>query len=552
MIKENISSSGTIILGILILVMVPLLYLPIGELLTRCLVGPNGEFVGLKNFIAFFSTPGLSTAAINTLTVGLTVTFITLVLAFIIAYGLSRTNMPCKKIIGSMAMLPALVPSLLPALGLVYLFGEQSPLKALLCGYSLYGPIGIILGEVAFALPHAVILLRIALESIDQNQYIAAASLGAGPIRRFFTITVPNAQYGIISSSVAIFILTITDFGVPKVVGGSFSMLATEIYILVIGQHNFAVGSATSLILLIPTILAVGIDLLARNRQKNISTKRSQFCLEPSKGRDAFFVFGSLAVELPIMATIGIVVLASFVSFWPYDLSLGLGNYDFESIGFSWNPILNSLQIAGATAFFGSIAVIFGTYAMERLPAFWIEKALYRLSMMLPLGLPGTTLGIAYLFAFSRVEMPLSFLYGTSALLIMNCIVHFSTITHMTAINAFTRINPNYEIVGRSLGRSNLYTFFKVVAPISRAAFLDIFYYFFISAMSTVSAVVFLCNGDLMLASVGIIAMNDSGNLGQAAAMGSLILAITLIASLLHSIFRAKFCLWRDIKGGVA
>lgn len=534
----RIPQTGTVLLCGLLLLMVPLLLASLGELLRRCLANAAGEFAGLQNFAAFFATPGLPTAMINTLCIGAVVTALTLLLAFIIAYGLTHTKMPGKRLFGSLALLPLFVPSLLPAIGLVYLLGEQGPLRWLLCGCSLYGPIGIILGGVMFALPHAVLLLRAALGNIDHRQYVAAASLGAGPLRRLLTVTLPNAQYGIVSAGVAVFILTITDFGVPKVVGGNFPMLATEIYVLVIGQHNFSVGAATSFVLLLPSVLAVGLDLWARSRQNRLRSGQTPFEPAPQRVRDVAFALGTGCIEGALCCAVGIVVLASFAAFWPYDLSPSLENYDFATAGFSWTPLLSSVTVAVLTALFGCTCLVAGAYALERLPASALCKGAYRCCILLPLGLPGTTLGLAYVFAFARPGTPWSFLYGTTALLVMNCVTHFASVTHMTAVGVLSRLEGNYELVGASLGAPLRSTFFSVIAPQCRAVFGDMALYLFVSAMSTVSAVVFLCDADMTLASVGIVAMYDAGNLGAAAAMGTLLLAVTLTAAVVHAFWR--------------
>src|SRR5690606_16623047 len=132
-----------------------------------------------------------------------------------------------------------LAPSLLPGISLIYLFGNQGMLKELLFGASIYGPIGIVIGEVFYTFPHALMILITALSLTDARLYEAAESLGASRIRTFFTVTLPGAKYGLISAIFVVFTLTITDFGVPKVIGGQFNVLATDIYKQVIGQQNF-------------------------------------------------------------------------------------------------------------------------------------------------------------------------------------------------------------------------------------------------------------------------------------------------------------------------
>ena len=157
-------------------------------------------------------------------------------------------------------MAPILVPSLLPGIALVYLFGAQGVIKGLLFGASIYGPIGIIIGSVFFTFPHAFLIISTALAISDARLYEAAISLKATPWKTFWTVTIPGARYGIISAAFVVFNLVITDFGLPKVIGGQFNVLAVDIYKQVIGQQNFEMGAVVSVVLIIPAILAFAID----------------------------------------------------------------------------------------------------------------------------------------------------------------------------------------------------------------------------------------------------------------------------------------------------
>ena len=150
--------------------------------------------------------------------------------------------MPVKRLFRTIALIPILVPSLLPASALVYLFGNQGLLKGLLFGGSIYGPIGIVIGEVFFTFPHALLIISTALAISDARLYEAARGAARHARRTFWTVTLPGARYGLISAAFVVFTLVITDFGVPKVIGGQFNVLAIDIYKQVVGQQNFADG----------------------------------------------------------------------------------------------------------------------------------------------------------------------------------------------------------------------------------------------------------------------------------------------------------------------
>ena len=217
-------------------------------------------FVGLANYIDYFSTPALTWSIGNSLQVAAITTFITVTVGFTFAYALTRSCIPLKGLFQSITMIPILVPSLLPGIALVYLFGTQGLIKELMFGHSIYGPIGIVIAEVFFTLPHAIIILITSLSIADARLYEAAVALRASRLRIFLTVTLPGCRYGLISAAFVVFTLSITDFGAPKVIGGDFNVLATDVYKQVIGQQNFEMGAVVSVVLLIPAVLAFAVD----------------------------------------------------------------------------------------------------------------------------------------------------------------------------------------------------------------------------------------------------------------------------------------------------
>jgi iron(III) transport system permease protein len=154
----------------------------------------------------------LSGAVGNSLWVSALATLIVIALAFGYAYALTRSCIPFKGLFRLVAMAPLLAPSLLSAIALIYLFGNQGIFKDWLFGESIYGPIGIVIGSVFWTFPHALIILITALSSADARLYEASESLGATRWRTFITVTLPGARYGLISATFVVFTLVITDF----------------------------------------------------------------------------------------------------------------------------------------------------------------------------------------------------------------------------------------------------------------------------------------------------------------------------------------------------
>lgn len=492
--------------------------------------------IGFSNFVTYFSTPSLFQSIQNSLLMAIVSTVITVGLAFWFAYALNRSCMRFKGVFRLIAMAPILVPSLLPGIALVYLFGNQGMLKALLLGESIYGPIGIIIGSVFFTFPHAMIIITTALSISDARLYEAAVSLRASRWRTFWTVTIPGARYGLISASFVVFNLVITDFGLPKVIGGQYNMLAVDIYKQVIGQQNFEMGAVVSVILLIPAIFAFAVDRQVQKKQVALLSARS-VVYEPKPNRvfDAACTGYCAIVAIFIMSIIGVCQYAALIKFWPYDLSLSLKNYNFDLMdGGGWQAYRNSIQLGLLTAFFGTIMVFIGAYMVEKTKGFQTGRTLFQMLAMLPMAIPGMVLGLAYIFFFNNPDNPLNVIYGTMIILVVSTVTHFYTVSHLTAVTALKQMDTEFESVSASLKQPFYKLFARVTVPVCMPAILNISIYLFVNAMTTVSAVVFLYSTDTALASVAVLNMDDAGDIAPAAAMGMMIFYTNAAARLFH------------------
>ena len=493
---------------------------------------------GISNFTRYFSTPALFRSIGNSLFIALLSTVITVSLAFWFAYALSRSCMKYKGFFKLVAMAPILVPSLLPGIALIYLFGNQGILKAFLMGNTIYGPIGIVVGSVFFTFPHAMLIIGTALSISDGRLYEAATALRASKWRTFWTVTVPSARYGLISAAFVVFNLVITDFGLPKVIGGQFNVLAVDIYKQVIGQQNFEMGAVVSVILLLPAILAFAIDRYNQKKQVvGISARSVVFEPKPNAKADTgWFIYCSL-VAFFIIGIIAICQYAALVKFWPYDLSLSLNNYDFDKMdGGGWSAYGNSFKLALLTAFFGTIVVFMGAYVVEKTKGFHKSRALFQMLAMLPMAIPGMVLGLAYIFFFNNPANPLNVIYGTMTILVVSTVTHFYTVSHLTALTALKQMDPEFESVSASLKQPFFKLFGRVTVPVCVPAILNISIYLFVNAMTTVSGVVFLYSTDTALASIAVLNMDDAGDIAPAAAMGMMIFYTNAGARLLHTL----------------
>ena len=514
------------------------LAVPLAHVVLASVRDARGAFVGGAHFAAYFASPGAWRAIGNTVWVGVLSTLVTVPLAFVYAYAIHRSCMPAKGLFRAVAMIPLLTPSLLFALALVLLFGNKGLLKDLLLGHSIYGLIGIVAGMAFAHFPHTFMVISAALTLADRRLYEAADSLGASRWRIFFTVTLPAARYGLISACIVSFMLSITDFGIPKVIGGSYEVLSTDIYKQVIGQQNFEMGSVVSVLLLGGAVLSFALArLVDRRRVSALSARAVPFTPRPRRGFDRTMLLVCSAVALCILGVLGVAVYSSFIRFWPYNLSFTLKHYNFDlAAGGGWQAYGNSLTLAAWTAAAGTAVVFIGAYIVEktREPT-WLRRLIQVLAAT-PMAVPGLVLGLAYIYFFNKPGNPLGVLYGTMAILVLVTIVHFYSVTHFTMVTALRQLDPEFEAVSDSLKASRLRTMLRVTVPLCLPAILDVSIYFFLSAMTTVSAVVFLYSTHTNLASIAVINMDDAGEFAHAIAMACVISATCIGARVVHGL----------------
>ena len=539
--KDSSDRVGQLMLASYIILFFIFLILPLGSLIFKSLQNKDGDFVGLINYYLYLQEPALFQSLYNSLFVAITSTIIVVIIAFLFSYALTRTCMPFKGFFKLIALVPLLSPSILAAIALVYWFGNQGVLKEVLFGNSIYGPIGIIMASVYWTFPHALIILITSLSLSDSRLYEAAEVLKTSKLRAFFTITIPGARYGIISTAFVIFTQVFTDFGVPKVIGGNYNVLATDIYKEVVGMQNFQMGAVISMVLLVPAMIAFFIDRYSRKKQISLLTSRS-VVFKPKKNFRVDMIMLAFCSTLAfiIILMIGMAQYGAIVNFWPYNLNFTLKHYNFEVAGLGWDSFYNSVRLAFFAALFGTIIIFVGSYLIEKLRINERSRGLVQFFALMPMAVPGLVLGLAYIFFFNAKDNPLNFIYATMIILVVNTIVHFYTVSHLTAITALKQMDKEFESVSLSLKIPTYKMFWRVTLPVCLPPIFDISIYLFVNAMTTVSGVIFLYSYDTTLAAVSAIHLDEQGDVAGAAAMAMLIVYVSITVRLLHTIITKK------------
>jgi iron(III) transport system permease protein len=531
--SDRVAHAGLVLA---VLALAVFLLAPLATILAKSVEDRAGDFVGLANFASYFRTPALLKSIWNSVWVSGLVTLITVPLAFAFAYALTRSRMPGKALLRNLALVPLLAPSLLAAISFIFWFGNQGLLKPLLGDGQIYGAPGIVISLVFAVFPHALMILVTALSLTDARLYEAADALGTRAARKFFTITLPGARYGLISATMVVFTYAISDFGVPKVIGGNFNMLATDIFKLVIGMQDFAKGAVVAIILLVPVAVTYFVDGYVQKRQAALLSARSvPYSPKPARGFDLAMAAYCWVLALLMLAVLGMAMYASFVKLWPYNFSLSLDHYRLGLVDAGiFGAYLNSLRMAFWCATLGTVFIFAVAYLLEKTRGLDAFRPFVRLMAVLPMGVPGMVLGLGYIFFFVAAGNPLHSLYHTTAILAVCTVVHYYSSSHLTAVTALKQIDNEFEAVSASLKVPFWRTFLRVTVPVCLPTILDVSRYLFVNAMTTVSAAVFLYSPKTMVASVAIVNLDEAGDIGAASAMATLIVVTSAAVCVIY------------------
>ncbi|MFN0263204.1 ABC transporter permease subunit [Tepidamorphus sp. 3E244] len=490
-----------------------------------------GDGYGLENYTRVLGSVGFWRATGNSLVMGGATTALSIFLGFIIAHGLYRCAFRGKWLIRSIIVLPLLAPSLVQGLGLIFLLGRNGVIsRALGIEIEIYGFWGLLIANTLYALPQAVMIIGAALVLLDARVYEAADVMGASPSRQFRDLTIPTSRFGILNAAFVCFTITITDFGNAAVIGGDYSVLATEIYSQVVGQRNFNMGAVVGIMLLLPTVISYAIERQAMKRQP-VGQDTGQQPYRPafSPLRDLLMAALSAIICAGIVLVIGIVVYASFVTLWPYNMTLSPKHYDITLAG-GYSSLWMTIVISLMAATGGTLAVFLLGLGLRRLPK-GVAQPIQMLAAI-PAAVPGMVLGLAYILTFNSTATPLYLLYGTAALIAIVNFYHYHTQSFLTVMTGFRQFPRALEEAAGSLGAGLARTAVDIVAPFIAPMLISVFFFLFMRSMVTLSAVVFLTTPDLSVAAVTIMRLDDAGLTSQAAAFSTCVMAVVCVALL--------------------
>ncbi len=474
-----------------------------------------------ESFDKVFGSPVIGEILQNSLLSALAGTVISVLLAYLLACAMERTAIRGKAFFSVILVLPMLIPSVSHGMGLILLFGNNGILTRLLgLSSGIYGFPGIVCGSVLYAFPVAFIMLSDILRYEDGAPYEAATVLGIPRARQFFRISLPFLARPLVSVFFAVFTMILTDYGVPLMVGGQYKTLAIVMYQEVIGQLHFGEGSVYGLILLLPAVLAFLVDLFNRGAGNSAFVTRPP---EPSRRPAPRILAGILVIAVSLFTLLPVVsfVILGFAESYPTDLSFSFTNLGKVFAADGGRYLVNSLVIAALTAALGTAIGFFTSYltARSRSPL----SSLLHLVAITAMAVPGLVLGLSYVLLYKA-----SAVYGTLVILIMVNTAHFIASPYLMMYNSFCKLNGNLEAVGETLGVGRARMLFDVFLPQSAPTLLEMFSYFFVNSMMTISAVSFLANASTKPISLMINQFEAQAQLENAAVVSLLILLVNL------------------------
>ncbi len=512
-----------ILAAFLFLLLAFFLLYPIIAVLLKSVQGPSG--FTLEYYRIFFSTDYYFQSLYNTLLLGAINTVVCVVIGFCLAYMTTRGPWLLRKPLKIIALIPLIAPPYLFALSLIILFGRNGLVtRAFDLPWQLYGFTGVVISQSLAFIPLAYMMIENTLMSLNPNLEESAYDMGATEATILRTITIPLLAPGLLKASLLIFVMTIAEFGNAAILGGRTPFLAPDTYTVITGESDFNMGSVLSVVLIAPCIVIFFVHNYLLEGKKFTTIGGKPVASEPRKITPLVlvpFVIITTVAAGAIFVCFGVVFVASFYKILGVTHNAVLSNYlDFTSN----HAIYNSIRVSFMAAVIGATLGVLIAYVIVRGKFF--GRSFIEMVSLSGFALPGTVLGIGYLLAFSAPPFKLT---GGITILALNCVFRFIAVGVEAGISKLHQIHIEIEEASADLGASFLTTFYKIVLPIMFPAFIAGFVYTFMTAIVSLSAVVFLVSPGFDLASVKIFDAAVYGEIGIASATTMKLVLIVMI-----------------------
>lgn len=529
----RIIARDPILLALILAIMAALVVFvvwPLARVLVTAFQAPDGSF-SLANFELLGQRRLYRNALRNSLVVGGLVGLVGVAIGYIAAFVLTRTNVPFKRVLHTLVMLPIISPPFAGAISILFLFGFNGLVTRQLLGltnFSIYGMHGVVLSQVFTFAPIAYLNLRGVLAGLNPTLEDAALNVGASRWQVFWRVIFPLSLPGVASAFLVVLIESMADFGNPLVLGGAaFPMLATQAYLEITGSFNLARGAMLAGVLLLPSITAFAIQryYLAKRQYVTVTGKPTASTSKiVSPGAKWLLYAVVVAFAVVVIAFYAVILLGALTRVWGFDYTPDLRHFRYV-FAVGWETVKDTLVVAVLTTpVSGLLGMLIAFIVVrKRFPG----RASLEFMSILNFAVPGTVAGIGYILAFNGPPLILT---GTLAILVLNFVFRYVPVGIQSGIAVLRQIDPAIEEAAQNLGANAITTFRRITLPLIAPAFFSGLVFAFVRAMTAISAAIFLVSANWNLMTVQILNEVGSGRLGVAAAYSIVLLAIVLVA----------------------
>lgn len=488
-----------------------------------------GEGFTLDLYQRLFFEEQIGEAFCNSIMISSISGLITTLLAFVVAYTINYTNIHngIKKAISVLVMLPMLLPTITYGFAIIYSFGKQGLFTRLLGVefFDVYSIQGLCFGYIIYTLPISFMLINNAMGYVDKKYMVVSRLMGDSKWKTFLSTILRPLAGNLTISFIQSFTLSFTDYGIPAALAGNVDLLSTRLYNEMLGSlPDFHAGSAIAIIMLIPSILSIA--LITYLHKYNIRyDKISQVELEKNRVRDILFGIVSAGIIGMALSIFLVIFIIPFVKQWPYRITFTLENVTKM---FAENSLIdvywNSIFVAFFTAVIGTVIAYSTALVSARRGEHRNLGKIPDCVSLITNTIPGMVLGVAYLLAFKG-----TIVHNTFIVLILCNVVHYFSSPYLMMKSGLEKLNASWEITAKLMGDSWIKTVLRIITPNAFSTILEVFEYFFVNAMVTVSAVIFLASTRTMIITAKIKELQHFANFNEIFVLSVLILVTNLV-----------------------
>ncbi|MEM7445624.1 MAG: iron ABC transporter permease, partial [Pseudomonadota bacterium] len=484
-------------------------------------------------------------SAVNSLFLAIVVGITSTVLGLSFALLVSRTSLPSRRSLRMLTLLPIVTPPFVVGLALILLFGRSGTVTQFVADLLdvrptrwVYGFPGLVLAQTLAFTPLSFLVLIGVVQGVSPSMEEAAQTLRASRRQAFLTVTLPLIRPGLASAFLLAFIESLADFGNPIVIGGGYRVLSTEIFFAITGAQ-FDQGRAAVL-----GILLLSFTLTAFCLQRYWVGNRS-YVTVTGKGDGGAPLMLPRSISIPIAAVAlpwalitlviyGVILFGAFTEIWGRNHSLTLRHFvtafnvaltenGIVWAGGAWNSFFTTLWVSALAAPLTAAIGILTAYILAR-RRFRLRGAFDFLTM-LSFATPGTVIGLSYVMAFNTPPIEMT---GTALILILSFLSRNMPVGIRAGMAAMAQIDRSLDEASVTLGASTLTTLRRIILPLLRPALVAALVYSFVSAVTAVSAIVFLASARYHWATHYIIGQVENGRYGVAVAYCAVLIVLLI------------------------